>query len=193
MKSSFVSHLKAITMETNTTKSRKSSPNKTESGLRKLFEHGLKDMYWVEKALTKALPKMIKNATSSELITALENHLAETEEHVDHLENVFEIIGKKPSAKKCVAMEGILKEGEEMMTEFEEPMTCDAAIIASAQKVEHYAISSYGTLSSLAETLGETQAVEVLETVLEQEKNADKTFSEIAETAINEKALAEHE
>ena len=123
------------------------------SKLMKLFEDALKDIYWAEKALTKAIPKMIKNATSEELIEALENHLEETQEQVTRCEDVFKSIDKKATAKKCEAMEGLIKEGEEIMKECEEGAMCDAGIIAAGQKVEHYEIASYGTLRQFAETL----------------------------------------
>src|SRR3954471_1175117 len=117
-----------------------------ESQLQELFVNELKDIYWAEKALTKAIPKMIKNATSQELIDALENHLKETEQQVSRAEQVFELIGEKAVAKKCEAMDGLIKEAEEIMDDCEEGAMCDAGIISAAQKVEHYEIASYGTL-----------------------------------------------
>src|SRR3954451_5971736 len=119
-------------------------------GLRDLFEDELKDIYWAEKALTKALPKMIKNATSDELATALKEHLAITEEQVTRLEQVFESVGTKAQAKKCQAMEGLIKEAEEIMESTEEGVVRDAGIISAGQKVEHYEIATYGTLSAFA-------------------------------------------
>jgi|GEM_PF-2943126 len=112
------------------------------SQLMKLFEAELKDIYWVEKTLTKAIPKMIKNATSPELVDALENHLSQTKQQVGRVEQVFEVIGKKATTKTCLAMEGILDEAEEIMDECEEGAMCDAGIISAAQKVEHYEIAS---------------------------------------------------
>lgn len=158
------------------------------SQLSKLFEDQLKDIYWAEKALTKAIPKMIKNATSSELIDALENHLGETEEHVSQVEQVFEVIGKKATAKKCDAMEGLLKEGEGIMEETEKGSMRDAGIIAAAQKVEHYEIASYGTLRQFAETLELESAVMLLEGILNEEKAADEKLTEVAVTAVNIRA-----
>lgn len=152
------------------------------SQLMKLFEDELKDIYWAEKALTKAIPKMIKNATSEELIEALENHLGETTEQVKRVEQVFEILGKKATAKKCEAMEGLIKEAEEIMEECEEGAMCDAGIISAGQKVEHYEIASYGTLRHFAETLGLEDAVELLQTTLDEEKAADEKLSEVAES-----------
>ncbi|MBK9332411.1 MAG: ferritin-like domain-containing protein [Ignavibacteria bacterium] len=163
------------------------------SQLMKLFEDSLKDIYWAEKALTKAIPKMIKNATSGELIEALENHLAETEEQVTRCEDVFKSIDKKASAKKCEAMAGLIKEGEEIMEECEEGPMCDAGIIAAGQKIEHYEIASYGTLRQFAETLGLDEAVELLETTLEEEKAADEKLTEVAVTVVNIQASQEEE
>lgn len=163
-----------------------------ESAFKKLFEDGLKDIYWVEKALTKAIPKMIKNSTSEELVSALEEHLAVTEEQVGKLEQVFEMLGKKPQAKKCVAMEGILKEGEEGMEETE-GIVRDAGIICSAQKVEHYEIASYGSLAAFANTLRMEDAASLLKEILEEEKEADTKLSDIAESTINMEALMQGE
>ena len=163
------------------------------SQLMKLFEEELKDIYWAEKALTKAIPKMVKNATSEELIEALENHLAETEEQVKRVEQVFEILGKKATAKKCEAMEGLLKEAEAIMEECEEGAMCDAGIISAAQKVEHYEIASYGTLRQFAETLGLEDVEELLQTTLDEEKAADEKLTEVAVAAINIQANEEEE
>ena len=163
------------------------------SQLMKLFEDGLKDIYWAEKALTKALPKMIKNATSEELIDALENHLSETEGQIERVERVFGILNKKPVAKKCDAMEGLIKEGEGIMEECEEGSMMDAGIIAAGQKIEHYEIASYGTLRSFAETLGMEDVAQILEETLEEEKLADKKLTEVALSAINVQAAVEEE
>ena len=132
------------------------------SQLMKLFEDELKDIYWAEKALTKAIPKMIKNATSTELIDALENHLSQTHNQITRLEKVFDSIDKKAVAKKCEAMDGLIKEGGEIMEESEEGAMCDAGIISAAQKIEHYEIASYGTLRQFAETLNLTEAADFL-------------------------------
>jgi len=163
------------------------------SQLMKLFEDGLKDIYWAEKALTKALPKMIKNATSEELIDALESHLSETEGQIERVERVFGILGKKSVAKKCDAMEGLIKEGEGIMEECEEGSMMDAGIIAAGQKIEHYEIASYGTLRSFAETLGMEDVAQVLEETLEEEKLADEKLTEVALSAINVKAAEKEE
>lgn len=175
-------------------------PKETASGgrmessqLMKLFEEELKDIYWAEKALTKAIPKMIKNATSEELIRALESHLAETEEQVTRVEQVFESLDKKAVAKKCEAMNGLIKEAEQIMKGSEEGAMRDAGIISAGQKVEHYEIASYGTLRQFAETLGLTEAVSLLEKTLEEEKAADEKLTEVAVSAVNIEASEEEE
>lgn len=154
-------------------------------GLRDFFEDGLKDIFWAEHALTKALPKMAKNATSSKLIHAFEHHLKETEEHITRLEKVFESLGLKAVGKKCDAMDGLLKEADGIMAETEFGVVRDAAMIAAAQKVEHYEIATYGTLRAYAVTLGESKAVTLLAKTLEEEKKADVTLTEIALAEIN--------
>jgi ferritin-like metal-binding protein YciE len=162
------------------------------SQLDKLFTDSLKDIYWAEKQLTKALPKMKKAATTGELKSAIEEHLAQTEGHVTRLEQVFEMCGKKVQAKKCDAMEGLLKEGDTIVEETEEgSMTRDAGIIMAAQKVEHYEIATYGSLVQLAKTLGMNDAAEVLHETLEEEKQADEKLTEIAEWNVNKAAEKE--
>jgi ferritin-like metal-binding protein YciE len=158
------------------------------SALMKLFEDELKDIYWAEKALLKAIPKMIDNATSEELIEALTNHLAETEEQVSRVEQVFESFDKKAKAVKCDAMEGLIKEAESIMEECEPGAMCDAGIISAGQKIEHYEIASYGTLRQFAETLGLEEAAELLQITLDEEKAADETLTEVAVSAINVEA-----
>ncbi|MCA1758193.1 MAG: ferritin-like domain-containing protein [Bacteroidales bacterium] len=158
------------------------------SQLMELFEDELKDIYWAEKAITKAIPKMVKNATSPELKEALENHLEQSKEQVSRVEQVFEILGKKAVAKKCDAMEGLIKEGAEIMEECEEGAMRDAGIISAAQKIEHYEIASYGTLRQFAETLGLTKAETLLAATLKEEKAADQKLSEVAKEAINVEA-----
>lgn len=161
------------------------------SKLHKLFEEELKDIYWAEKALVKAIPKMIKKATSKDLIEALESHLEETEEHVQRVEEVFAEIGMDPKAKKCESMEGLISEAEEVMKDAEEGVMLDAGIIASAQKVEHYEIASYGTLRTFAQTLGLKTAAKLLEQNLMEEKAADEKLTEVAEASINMQAAHE--
>lgn len=168
-----------------------SNPAMQSSQLMALFEDELKDIYWAEKALTKAIPNMIKNATSQELIDALTNHLEETAEQVLRLEQVFESIGKKVEAVKCEAMEGLIKEAVSIMDDCEEGAMCDAGIILAAQKIEHYEIATYGTLRQFAETLSLDDAVELLHATLEEEKAADEKLSEVATSTINIKASEE--
>lgn len=159
--------------------------------LRAFFEEGLKDIYWAEKALTKALPIMVKNATASPLIHAFEHHLKETVEHVSRLEKIFESLGLKAVGKKCDAMAGILKEADGIIEETKVGDVRDAAMIAAAQKVEHYEIATYGTLRVYAITLGETKAALLLAKTLEEEKKADVTLTEIAMAHINAEAAHE--
>lgn len=164
------------------------------SQLDKFFHDQLKDIYWAEKHLTKALPKMQKNATTEELKNAIETHLAQTEEQVAKLEQVFELLEKKPQAKKCDGMEGLIKEGESVMEETEDgSMTRDVGIIVSAQKVEHYEIAAYGSLVTLAKTMGQDEIAEILQTILDEEKETDQLLSSIAENNINWEAEMEGE
>ncbi len=155
--------------------------------LRDLFVDELKDIYGAEKALVKALPKMAQNATSKKLVAAITAHLKVTERQVTSVEKVFQAIGKKAQAKKCVAMEGLIKEGEEIMKSAKEGDVRDAAIISASQKVEHYEIASYGTLCSFAKSLGETEAAKILQTILDQEYDADKKLTEVSQS-INHQA-----
>ncbi|MFP9098373.1 ferritin-like domain-containing protein [Flavobacterium sp. RHBU_24] len=154
-------------------------------GLAELFEDSLKDIYWAEKALTKALPKMAKNATNQNLIDGLTSHLSETEEQIARLEQVFEIIGKKAVAKKCEAMDGLIKEGQDIMESTEVGAVRDAGIIAASQKVEHYEIATYGTLVAFAKTLGMDDVANILHVTLEEEKAADLSLTEAAYNTIN--------
>jgi len=182
--------MKTTTKSTSKKSSAQKTSNKNESQdnrskLHKLFEEELKDIYWAEKALTKAIPKMIKNATSQELIEALENHLEETEGHVERCEKAFELLGKTAQAKKCEAMDGLITEAEEIMEESDEGVMRDAGIISAAQKVEHYEIATYGTLCQFANTLGLDEIKDLLGETLDEEKTADETLTEVAETAVN--------
>ena len=164
----------------------------SNSQLQEFFVDTLKDIYWAEKHLTKALPKMQKSATTPQLQEAIETHLDQTMEHVTRLEQVFEIIGEKPMAKKCDAMEGLTKEAESIMEETEDgSMTRDAAIILAAQKVEHYEIATYGTLVRLATILRRQEAATVLGNILDEEKEADMTLTGVAENNINLEAVHE--
>jgi len=160
------------------------------AGLRELFINSLKDIYWAEKALTKALPKMAKKATNENLIEVITDHLAVTEEHVTRLEDVFENLGERAVAKKCEAMEGLIKEGEEIVEETEAGPVRDAGIIAASQKIEHYEIATYGTLIAFAKTLGEDNIASLLELTLNEEKEADVTLTETAYNSINFQAAS---
>ena len=157
--------------------------------LKELFVAQLKDILWAEKHLVKNLKKLAKAATSDELRTAFETHLTETEGQIDRLEQVFEIAGEKASAKKCEAMDGLAKEAEEMVEDTESGTEVrDVALIAAAQKVEHYEIASYGTLKTLARVLEMEDAAQLLEQTLEEEKKTDAMLTEIAESFVNEAA-----
>lgn len=156
--------------------------------LQELFEDGLKDIYWAEKALSKALPKMEKNATSAALKDAIKSHLQETKTHITRLEEAFKSIGQKAEAEKCDAMEGLLEEGEGIMEETEPGVVRDAGIIAAAQKVEHYEIATYGTLAAFAKVLGHKDALKLLLETLEEEKACDEKLTGIADTNLNSKA-----
>jgi ferritin-like metal-binding protein YciE len=164
-----------------------------ETKLGKLFEDSLRDIYWAEKALVKALPRLAKNATSSELVEAIEKHLAETEQHVERAQQIFEVMGKEPRGKKCEGMQGLIDEADTLMKDAEEGVMRDAAIISAAQKVEHYEISAYGTLRTFAQTLGLQDAVSILEKTLEEEKMTDTILTELAEANINLEAASEQE
>ncbi len=164
------------------------------SQLEKFFVDSLKDIYWAEKHLVKALAKMQKAATTDELKSSIEEHRAQTEEHVARVEQVFELMGKKPQAKKCEAMEGLTKEAETVIEETEKgSMTRDAGIIVSAQKVEHYEIATYGSLVQLAVTMGQEEVAGILRETLDEEKQTDENLTMIAENSINWEAEQEEE
>ena len=160
------------------------------NNLREALVDEIRDLYNAEKQLTKALPKMAKGATSEELREAFESHLEETEGQVTRLERVFELLDEKPRGKHCAGMAGIVEEGSEKLQEDAEDSVMDAMLIASAQKVEHYEIGSYGTAIAWAEALGLTDVAEVLNETLAEEKAADEKLSALAESGINEAATA---
>lgn len=162
------------------------------SEFHKFFVDELKDIYWAEKHLVKALPRMQKAATSSELADAFATHTQETQQHIQTLEQVFEALEAKASAKKCDAMAGLLEEAKGIIEETEKgTMLRDAALILAAQKVEHYEIATYGTLVTFAECMGHTQVADMLRQTLENEKATDQALTGIAEATINEEASAE--
>lgn len=185
--------------KTKTPTANQAQPQQTAKGagignsqLEQYFLDAVKDIYWAEKHLTKALPKMQEAATTAELKTAIEEHLAQTEEHVTRVEKVFELLGEKAQAKKCDAMEGLVKEGESIIEETEEgSLTRDVGIIAAAQKVEHYEIATYGTLVQLAMTIGRPEVAEIFNQTLEEEKQTDANLTAIAENNINYEAEQE--
>lgn len=157
--------------------------------LKDLFEDGLKDIYWAEKALTKALPKMEKNASAPKLKKAIANHLQQTQSHITRLEDCFASIGKKAVAKKCDAMQGLLDEGKSIIEETLPGSVRDAGIIAAAQKVEHYEIATYGTLAAFAKVLNEKKCLKNLLATLAEEKACDELLTGIADTDLNTDAM----
>lgn len=161
-----------------------------EKTLRDLFHDTLKDIYYAEKKILGALPKMAKAAQSDELRSAFEKHESETEEHVSRLEQVFEEIEAKPQGKTCDAILGIIEEGQGVMKEFKGKPALDAGLIAAAQAVEHYEISRYGTLKTWAAELGLDEAAKLLDATLAEEKQTDETLTELAESGVNQHAEA---
>ena len=158
--------------------------------LEKLFIEELRDIYNAEKQLTRALPRMAKAADSEELQEAFNLHTKETEGQIQRLERVFKEVGQAVRGKKCKGMEGLIEEGKEKMEEEAEPQVLDAALIAAAQKVEHYEIAAYGCLRTYAELLGYTEAAQLLQQNLEEEEATDKKLNALAEGGINESAAA---
>jgi ferritin-like metal-binding protein YciE len=156
--------------------------------LRTLWIEEMRDLYNAESQLLKALPKMAKKASSPELREAFENHLEETRNHVERLEEIFSRLGKKPTGKTCQAMKGLIEEGSELMQEDGADSVIDAGIISAAQKVEHYEIAGYGTARTWASILGEDEAEDLLQETLDEEGAADETLTEIAEGVVNEEA-----
>jgi ferritin-like metal-binding protein YciE len=164
------------------------SEEMSNDALHELFLDELADIYNAEKQLTKALPKMAKAAQSQELKEAFETHLEETENQISRLEQATKALGETLKRKKCKGMEGLLEEGKEMMEEKDDSSALDAALIASAQKVEHYEIASYGTLCNWAEMMGHREALELLKQNLAEEKATDEKLTEIAESTANQQA-----
>jgi len=190
--------LKLLNMKSNSSKnqvnnnSNRPKTSKTDSNLLEFFVGEIKDIYWAEKHLVKTLPKMQKAATSPELAAAIGGHLEVTKTHVSRLEQVFELLGEKAQAKKCDAMEGITKEGGSILEDTEKgTATRDVGIVLASQKVEHYEISTYGGLKQLSLTLGLIEVADLLGKTLEEEKEADETLTEIAESNINYEAVGE--
>jgi len=161
-----------------------------DKNLQELFHETLKDIYFAEKKILSALPKMAKAAQSQELKAAFEKHETETEEHVARLEKVFKEIDETPRSKTCDAILGIIEEGQEVMKEFKGAPALDAGLLAAAQAVEHYEIARYGTLKTWAKELGLSQSVKLLEATLSEEKRTDDTLTELAESDVNQHAQA---
>jgi len=180
------------TRKSSSTGGNKSVAGKENSELRDFFVDEIKDIYWAEKHLVKALPKLKKASTSDELQAAFEDHLQVTKQHVQRLEQVFGILGEKAQAKKCEAMEGITKEGDSIIEDTEAgTATRDVGLILAAQKAEHYEIATYGGLTQLAKTLGLEDVASLLHSTLEEEKEADEKLTEVAESNINYEAAQE--
>jgi ferritin-like metal-binding protein YciE len=156
--------------------------------LRDLFVHELRDLLSAEKQLTKALPKMAKAAHNEELKEAFETHLRQTEEHVERLEQIFEALDVSSRGEKCAAMEGLIIEAQNIIKEEMPPEVRDAALVAAAQRVEHYEIAAYGSARTFAEVLDVDEAVDLLEETLEEEKETDEKLTELAEDVINVEA-----
>lgn len=166
------------------------STNQSDTELHDLLVDQLRDILWAEKHLVKALPKMAKNAKDSKLVEAFTKHLAETKNQVTRLETIFQGLGLSARAKKCPAMEGLLKEADELAEEYADSTALDAALITAAQKVEHYEIASYGTMRAFAQRLGYEDAVKLLTETLEEEGKADQILSKIATSGVNQMAIA---
>jgi ferritin-like metal-binding protein YciE len=174
----------------------KSAPKKAavsdETMLQTLFLDSTKDIYWAEKALTKALPRLSKAATSPELQQAFTEHLRVTEIQIGRLEQVFELVGQRVQAKKCEAMAGLIKEAEGMVQDTKKgSKTRDVALIMAAQKVEHYEIASYGSMATLAAQMGLAEAKELLGQTLQEEKDTDMLLTQLAESSVNAQAEQE--
>jgi ferritin-like metal-binding protein YciE len=163
---------------------------KEPKNLEDLFLDGVKDIYFAEKKILIALPKMAKAAQSEDAKEAFKIHETETEKHVERLERVFEILDEKAAGKKCPAIMGLIEEGEEIIEEYKDMPSIDAGLIAAAQSVEHYEISRYGTLRTWAKELGLSEAVDLLDQTLAEEKATDETLTRLAESATNQKAAA---
>jgi ferritin-like metal-binding protein YciE len=160
------------------------------NSLQDLMVDEVRDLYSAEKQLVKALPKMAKAATSPRLKTLLQEHLAETENHVKRLEQVFQHLGLNARAKKCKGMEGLIQEGSDMLEEDADPEVLDAAIIGSGNRVEHYEIAAYGTVRTYAQILGNQQIANLFQQTLDEEGNADKKLTALAESSINVEAAS---
>ncbi|TVQ01761.1 MAG: ferritin-like domain-containing protein [Planctomycetaceae bacterium] len=158
--------------------------------LHDLYVDELKDLYNAENQILKALPKMAKAASHPELGAAFTDHLAETKVHIERLETIFKELGKGPKGKKCKAMEGLLAEGQDLLAEDADPMVLDAALIAAAQRVEHYEMAGYGCVRTFARLLGEDRAADLLQQTLDEEGATDRKLTKLAESVINAEAVS---
>lgn len=193
-KSTNKSDAKNMKRDGKSTAARKPISKQNQTMLEELLLEELRDIYWAEQHLVKALPKMQEASTSEELAAAFEEHLTVTEEQIARLEEVFELLGQKATGKKCEAMAGLVEEAESIIKDTEEgSATRDVALIIAAQKVEHYEIAAYGSLATLAKTLGRDEVANLLAETLEEEKETDELLTEIAENNINMVAAMEDE
>ena len=159
-----------------------------EKTLEDLFHDTLKDIYYAERKILKTLPKMKRAAQSEELKAAFEKHQMETEGQIERLQQVFELMGKRPQGKTCDAIEGIVAEGEEIIAEYKDTPALDAGLISSAQAVEHYEMTRYGTLKRWATELGMTEAAALLDATLQEETKTDSDLTKLADASVNDKA-----
>jgi ferritin-like metal-binding protein YciE len=193
-KSKTVRSRKSGVRKTSAKRAAKRNPDTNGSMLESYFLDALKDIYWAEKALTKALPKMSKAATSKELKKAFNQHLEVTKKQIDRLDNIFGQLGRKAQGKKCEAMQGLIEESESIISDTkDDTFTRDAALIIAAQKVEHYEIAAYGGLAQLAKTMNKKGIANTLGTTLNEEKRTDELLTRIAEKSINVEASEEGE
>ena len=161
-----------------------------EKNLTTLFHDALKDIYYAERKIVKALPKMARGAQSEELKAAFKTHKDESEVHIERLQKVFEILGKRAQGKTCPAIDGIIEEGEEILEEFKEASAIDAGLVAAAQAVEHYEMARYGTLKAWAQQLGHKDAVKLLDATLQEEAKTDEALTALADASANQQAVA---
>ncbi len=179
-------------MESKSKNQNGATPQMESSKFREFFIDQLKDIYWAEQALAKALPKMMEAATSQKLAKAFEKHTKETEGQIRTLEQVFELMGEKAEGKKCEAMDGLIKEAEEIIKDTEkDSYTRDAGLVLAGQKTEHYEIATYGTLVVFAKQMGETEVAKLLQKILDEEEKTDISLTMVSEGEVNENAVQE--
>ncbi|WP_180375582.1 ferritin-like domain-containing protein [Mesorhizobium sp. 8] len=166
-------------------------PKKATKGLEDMFLDGLKDIYYAEKKILKALPKMAKGAESEEVAAAFEKHREQTEEQVERLEQIFDSMDKPARGKTCPAIDGIIEEGSEILSDYKDAPALDAGLVGAAQAVEHYEIARYGTLIAWAEQLGMKDALQLLRKTLQEEMETDEALTKLGEQGVNERAMQE--